>query len=263
MAVELEKIGREAPPGPPFKMSRRQFLWAGIALAYLAAATSIPVILNTSQKDSWDNPWKKGFVIYPGWIEDNVTAPLIQAQKGHFYWVRQAVFTNQIVKELTEISFKYLIENRDRHNRLAPGGVLSHTIATAGQKLDQIDAHQIHPDTNKDLEAIHLGSVVLAATFNPWYQPAEMEALGASISGFTSVTDYIWNPKKGLTITLPRLFGLEEDKINKHLIKPDEEQRLTGEDRSIHFAQHFLLAFEYLSSTFNLPDHKNIPLGSR
>lgn len=263
MSVELRRTDRETPLSLPFKISRRRFLQLGIALAYLAVAGSIPALLHTSPKDSWENPWKKDYSIYPGWVEDNVSAPLIQVRKGHLYWQNQAVFNNRLVKALTGDTFQFLIEKRDGSNtKLDLGDIFFHTIKAATQKLDQVDKAKINPETDMELEAVHLGSISFAAALNPWHEPEEMAALGASIAGYKSVAEYYWNTQRGLAKVLPRLFGLDLNKLkeNKNLIKPDEEPRITGEDRCVHFAQYFLLTFENLySSKYHLPDHENIP----
>jgi len=247
------------------QFNRKFFLARTAALALLATGVlgepAVNALLYTPGKQPV--PKESGdFTLYPGWMETNITSPLIQADQGHFAWLREAVFANPLVQGLTKVFFNYLEGQRDNNRRLTMGEALSHTIGQAAQSLDQIARDKISPQTNMSLETVHLGVTVLAAGFITWFNPAQLKTLGISLTGFRSVSDYFWNRKKGLgTIVFPRLFGLDESQLGSMPnIGDEEEPRFTGEDRSLHFSQHLLLGIEYFYSRFfHLGEHDSIP----
>lgn len=242
---------RSKTEGPPtggiwnLKMTRGSF----IGLSVIAAVG--PYALETPHKKTVQKEIDKDF--YPGWIEADIQSPFIQKEKGHFYWLREAVLVNPALTTLTKDYFSYLEKNRKAGTRLSLGTAVAFSMDNAQKLLGDAAKSRIDPRTNVSLESIHLGAIAFAAGFMPWFDESDLARIGVKIDSDKSAVDY-FESKDGLqTVTYPKLFATGEERLNTD--NPEG-----GQDRAAHFAQHLLLTFEYLySGKYHLAEHDTMP----
>lgn len=238
------------------RLDRRDFLKTGMEVMGIGALVSIlGVDLAFKTSDRWPILREAGKEIYPGWIEAGITSPFIQRDKGHFYWLKEAVFTNPALTDLTRDYYNYLLINQKEKKRLNLGDALSYGVGSAYRKLKDIDKSKVSTKTSTKFEALHAGIVVFAVGFMTWFKKSDLIRLGVPLDGYKDLFDF-YQGKNGIARNVyPQLFvkrGQKEQALGKELN--------TGQDRAVHFAQHLLLVFEYLySKRFNLNEHEQMP----
>lgn len=235
---------------PSLRMSRRKLFSTGLAAAGTvvgAAALHTP---------GWLRPEDNGFDIFPGWIERDIQTPFMQFDKGHFYFLREAIDKNPVLLSLTRDFFAYLTTHLQSKQRVVLGDAINFVIVKAHEKLGE---------DISDLEALHAAVFPLAAGFTAqWFTKSELENFGANFSKpgsseeYENWVDYYWDGNNGLaTITYPKLFGLEKEEPKKEEVA---KIKYGGQDRAIHFAHHFLIGFLYMySQTYGLGIHESMP----
>lgn len=196
---------------------------------------------------------KEGFELYPGWIEANTEARFIDPKNGgHFPFLRGAITNNPRLSELTRGYYAYLSGNLAGEQRINLGDALNFAIISADKRLKDIDPAKIKPRTNPLLESLHAGLFVFAAGFMPWFNTADLKKIGVDLRGYRNSESFF---SAFETNIYPRLFTRED-------LKEDPTKFESGPDRTVHLAQHLLLAFEYLySKHFNLGIEKSVPFG--
>lgn len=204
---------------------------------------------------------RSDYIIFPGWIEQKVTAPFLQSDKGHFFWMREAIFNNPLVLEATQDFFAYLTRNWRLGKRVRLGDALFYCMDKAQSLLDA-NWQAVSPETNRVLEAVHLGLFAFAAgtTANEkWFTKEDLERFGIDVED-KSIAEYFW-AKDGLAVVVfPKLFGAGQDVQTETIQKIHQE----GQDRTIHFANYLLLTFEYLySKLYGLHEHETMPNGTK
>lgn len=246
------RIGRAYDDSSP--LPRRNFFKIGLALSLAWKAATIPVSasLLTPPKDNNRRPdHTSSLSVFPGWIEDSVTSPFFTTDKGHFTWLRLAVRNNQPITNLVKDFFQVLRQKEQEGYRFGLGEAFSYLVDKAHQQLGIDDS----------VEAVHAASVALAFCFNDKMSLFDLQSVGVSLKEYKDVMDFFWNPASGLgRKTFPKLFGLTGRALEFAQAKLGNDPKLTGQDRTMHFANHFLLVFEYLYSRhFGLQEHNSIP----
>ncbi|MCL5970173.1 MAG: twin-arginine translocation signal domain-containing protein [Patescibacteria group bacterium] len=166
------------------RLTRRDFLKkGGLIAAGAATALSIPGIALAFKSPERKPVLKEeGKDIYPGWIENGISSDFIQKDKGHFYWLKEAIFTNPTLTDLTKDYYSYLTANEKAKNRLNPGEALYHAIEISYKKLSEQDKAKVSSRTSTEFEALHAGIVVFAAGFMPWFKEQDLAGLGVSLN---------------------------------------------------------------------------------
>lgn len=214
-----------------------------------AGATGTAVGLFTPERRTGK---EEGFDLYHGCFEDRTGAKFIDPNnRGHFPFLREAILNNPRLSDLTKDYYTYLEDNLRRKQRISLGDAFNFAVTSADKKLKDIDPAKIKPGTNPLLESLHAGLFAFAAGFMPWFSTADLKQIGVNLKSyehsstfFQALGEYVY----------PRLFTRED-------IKEDPTDLESGQDRSIHFAQHQLLTFEYLySKRFELGLEKSVPL---
>lgn len=244
------------------KMTRSQFM----ALTGVVAVSALSGLWQWGTSIDEDVSLKKisDFPISPGWLESRTKAPFIDsnvANRGHFEWMRETIFVNPLLTDLTKDYFKYLNENLEKRQRLSLGDMISYTYENALKKMRQkYKGLQIDPETTLPLEAMHAGLFAFAAVTTPWFSEKDMNVFGVDLGG-RSVVDYYWDDNGLARHVFPMVFVDNKNRIGEAVSKRNGvPERANGQDRVGHFASHLLLTFNYLySNHFNLSTHKRIP----
>ncbi len=228
------------------------------ATSTAAAAWEGGIILGATPQKETSHTHKSG--VFPGWIEKPLESPFIQPNKGHFYWMREAIFSNSILFDLTAENFAYFNQALKEEKRLKLGDTLKHSINRAAQRLSELDPSTIDPRTNFSLEAVHAGLFSFTAVFTPWFSPDELRKLGVPIDNYKSVANYYWDRDGVATSVFPKLFGVDRPDLDEQLIKNGHAPRFGGQDRATHFANHLFIAFMYQYLKENqVPDYQTMP----
>lgn len=198
--------------------------------------------------------------IFPGWIEKKIKSPFIRLDKGHFHWLKEAVFNNPLLLDSTRDFFSYLNENLQAGHRLGLGEMLSQAIALSRKRLNTIKSSNFDVRVNPDLEAVYAGAITFAASLNPWFSAGDLRKFGVPLRDSPyPVPEYFWGQDGLGARVLPGLFGVENGFPEGEVTEYSEPSQ-TGQDRTVHFAQHLLITFTYLYSRHhNLGEHQSIP----
>lgn len=258
MSVVNQEAGRRLLETP---MTRKQFLALGslgvlVLLGGLRWGTSIDD--DGVQVDELSN-----FTIHPGWLEKDTRAPFIDSNlenKGHFKWMRETIFTSPLLMDLTMDYFKYLDQALEKKQRLRLGDMIEYAYSSACNKIEEKYGKDIVSRTSLNLEAMRTGLFAFTATVTPWFSEDDMKAFGVDLKG-KKVVDYYWDGNGLGRVVFPSLFVNHEHDISEKLSnKEGLPDRVNGQDRTLHFANHLLLIFNYLySNYFNLKTHKRMP----
>ena len=244
----------------PFDRRRRAYLAVGIVGTGLAVGGSAALHSPDKPLSSDQEP---EFFIEPGWIERNIRSKFVQFEKGHFYWLREGVLNNPIVREATADLFQHLIRHKEQEKRLSLGEILEYAITHAHERLRHENQKSTSPVVrdNLILEATHVAMFAVAGVFaTSWWSQQDLEKLGVSIDGYIDVNSFFWHTSGLGTIVYPRFFGVENEAADKHLTDYNRSPKYGGADRAVHVAQHMFLTFSYLYARhFRLPDHETIP----
>lgn len=188
--------------------------------------------------------------IFPGWIEANTSQKFIQQDKGHFYFLREAILNNPLLMELTQDYFQYFNSNLSQGKRLDLGEALSQAIESSHKKLTVMEKQKISSKSDLVLESVHAGLFVFAVGFvGQWWEASDLNKFGVSLEGYKNAADYLNGTNGLLTNVYPNLF-----------VKEGFKRENDGPDRAVHFAQHLLITFEYLySKGFKLGLDESLP----
>lgn len=239
------------------KISRRDLIKYGILGLTLPVAGSQALSIPDRQL-----PEEKEEGIFPGWIESEIrTNNFINYKNGHFDWLKDAVNSDPLLLHLTRDYFTFLVEKQKEGKRLELSEALMHPIRQANEIFTKAQGSvRIDPRTNTTLEAIHAGLFVFAAGFNNWWSENELKNFGVPIEKYKGVNDFFWGRDGIGTAVYPMLFTANGRRDIDGNSAEFGYRYISGQDRSVHFAQHALLAFEYLySKNFDLNEHKSIP----
>ena len=231
------------------RLTRGEFLkilGAAVVLGAVGAGLKL-----SFDKDRQAIQKEEGKDVFPGWIEADLKSPFIQEDKGHFKFLREAVFSNPIIKEATREYFGYLNENLKAGKRIGLGDALKKAIELAQDKLSSKDPSKISDKVKLNLESLHAGLFVFAAGFMTFFETEDLEELDVLPKGVKSAEEY-FSGKNGIqTKVYPRII---KDGKNH------EEMFANGQDRAVHFAQHLFITFEYLySELFKLGINEKMP----
>src|SRR3989344_464986 len=239
------------------EITRRNLLKAGIGAVGLYTAGAI--LSGVPDKSAYPET-KSDFVVSQGWIEKDISVPFINSENGHLDWIK-AASSNRVIRDLTAQSFKYLFASSERGHRLGLGDIYENCINNANQVLRNLDNSAVDPRLNLSLEAVHASSIAVAIPLLPLLERRDLLKFGLSESQMISFKRY-WQYDGLGSLVLPSLFKIEGLDHDLEFIKKGYKPRAEGYDRSIHFANHFLITFEYLYSFFNgLKEHESIPRG--
>lgn len=257
MSVTRQEAGWRLLETP---MTRKQFLVLG-GLATLALLGGLQ--WGTSIDDGVQAEEISNFTIYPGWLENNTRAPFIDSNlenKGHFNWMRETIFTSPLLMDLTTDYFKYLNQALEKKQRLRLGDMVGHAYSSARNKIKEKYGESTDPRTSLNLEAMHVGLFAFTAAATAWFNEGDIKAFGVDLKG-KKVVEYYWDENGLGRVVFPTLFVNYEHDISEKLSnKEGLPDRVNGQDRTLHFANHLLLIFNYLySDYFNLKTHKRMP----
>jgi len=191
----------------------------------------------------------------PLWIESQVTQPLVQADKGHYFFLREEVFKNPEIVELTRGVFSYLKETKKLGVRAKLGNILLDTIQNSAKMFKRDN----QSDENVDLEVAHAATVAFAAAGMGmmWWSGADLHEFGLA---YDEIADF-WK-ENGLGLEeLPTLFAMEDNGSDKKNAEMGNTPHLTGQDRFAHFSNHMFLTFEYLYMKKFDPKRELMPRG--
>lgn len=199
-----------------------------------------------------------GYEISPGWIERNGSAPFLQINKGHFYWMREKINNNPILFDLTKDFFKYLVDHVEKGERLRLGDALAFNILQAREKIQATNSSHIEPNTNLHLEIVRAALFPLAAGFTgQWWTGEDIEAFGVNIASYKDIDDFHWGPRGIGTVAYPKLFGINRKEPKE---SPTDKVKNSGQDRAIHFSHHTFITFEFLyAKMYGLPEDESMP----
>ncbi|MDP3998533.1 MAG: hypothetical protein Q8P89_02860 [bacterium] len=237
-----------------WRVNRRGFL----ALAGTGLLTVGGLAFYTPEKPAVPNKTDK--VIYPGWIEGKIKSPFIRLNEGHFHWMREAIHVHPLLFDSTCDFFAYLGENLEAGRRLELGDMLSRSIGITAQRLKEVDSSKFDPKANPNLELVHAGLFPFAAALNTWFSADDLRKFGVPLKDSPHpVAEYFWG-RNGLGArVLPGLFGVDDGFPGGEITEYSEPSQ-TGQDRTVHFAQHLLITFAYLySKHYDLGEHQSIP----
>ena len=203
------------------------------------------------------------YIIEPGWLERNIREPFIQSDRGHFRFLREGILNNAIVASTTSDFFQYLLENKERGNRLTLGEMLESAFSISTEKLRSIDKKDISPSLrdNLPIEAAHIAMYALAGGLGTsWWSERDLNKLGVSIKGYEDVNSFYWHTTGLGTIVFPEIYGVDNFKVDRHLTDHNRSPIYGGADRAVHVGQHMFIVFSYLyAKHFNLPDQETMP----
>lgn len=238
-------------------MTRRNLFKAGLGALGLYAAGKM--LSDTPDKSAYPET-ESDYVISPGWIEKDINVPFIDSKNGHLEWLK-AASSNGIIRNLTAQSFQYFFANTESGHRLGLGDIYKNSIDNAIKVFSGLDKPSVDPRSNLYLEAVHAASIAVAIPLMPLLERKDLLKFGLSEIQMASFKRY-WQHDGLGALVLPPLFKIEGLDHDLEFIKKGYKPRAEGYDRSIHFANHFLITFEYLYSFFNgLKEHESIPRG--
>lgn len=230
---------------------RRLFQAAGGALATYAGAQWITA--TPSREPSV--PKESTYMLYPGWIEQRVTEPFLQADRGHFRFVKQALEKNPILSDLTTQHFNYLLQNLKTGQRVKFGDDFQKAVDLAKGQIE-VMKNQISPLANPAVEAVHMALYMVTASHFTWWNEDDLARLNIPIHPHTNPKDFFWDQRSGLARNVfPQLFKASdiEEKAN-------DEVRNGGQDHAIHAFTHAGLAGIYAySEMYGLDTHTLVP----
>lgn len=223
-------------------MERRLFL-KGVGV--LGSAILLKGSVNPSQRTRPEN--SGNYTIYPGWIEANIDAPIIEPGKGHKEWLTQGVFNNPIVKATTQDLFHLQNGYYQQGKRARLGDLFWDSIMLAGDRIVALDPKEVYPPHQEwlFLETVHTATYAFATSLLPWLSKDRLDELGAILPENNSMASNFWGVNGRATVSYPKVLGAGETNEDKILQSLGNEPHDNGLDRSAHFAQYFMLGFNY------------------
>lgn len=252
----------------PFYPTRRAGLKEGPAgaAAVIYMARNIPAdagkrivdfLLTTPIKERRETPTNP---FAPGAIEANIESPFIQKQYGHLSWLREAVFENSHVLTIAQDVSAKLAESLAMQKEMTPGEMVKAALQSGKEVVAPFAVS--FSDNARNLEYAHAGLIALSAPTMPWLTGKEFVVLQLPVENYQSTSQFLWGTGGLGTVVFPPIFGVDKPGVDKPLVAIGKEPQYNGKDRTVHFTQYALLAFEYLyAKHYDLAEQQAIPNG--
>lgn len=265
-------------PPIPYSESRRSLLKAAAGTAgaiYVAGAAGVGFERAVAGAKSVAAAFKPvtrspraerehDYELYPGCIEDKITQPFLQWNRGHFPWLREAINNNPILEEVTLEGFAYQEKQVKANTRIKFGREYAHLVNDAYSRLSRIPRQKVHPAfrDNLEFEANHFANIAHAAVYGTsWWDPEELKhRYHVDTSGYPDINSFYWNTSGRGTRYFAEYFGEEQPEKDRWLTDHNRPPIFRGPDRVVHLSHHKFIAFEdRYSRHFGLSEHLTLP----
>lgn len=230
---------------PSFDAARRRHLKAAssvllttLAAAFISgrqAAVIWQALSDTPLKPAGPRQGAESKII-PGFIESKITAPFMQLDKGHFHFLHEGVFNNDLVTAVYKDVMEDLMALRDAgHKMKGAGEMLGFTFNRAYRKLNR------ETRVNLPEESVHTGLFALATVLSEnWLEPEDLKQGGVPDKEGADVDQFFWGENGVGQKVFPDFFG--------------------SPTKFRHVVHHMFVAFEWLyMQKYGLKDAGTLP----
>ena len=182
--------------------------------------------------------------------------PFLQADKGHFHFLREGIFNNPDILETTKDFFSLIGKHLDEKKVLPLGEALEFC---QDRMRERLTGKRISPNADFEEEVLHSAFFAFTAGYTAqWFSMEDLRTFGIP-ERFKDTDAYYWGPESVGRLVFPGYFATGQlDDLTLG------ENKNEGQDRSGHIVHHSFLGFELsYSAAHNLGLEINMPLFAR